>query len=355
MKTQMIVLSSLMLSLSAFADKPFYLKGDVSFTSAEKEEHIRVLPKIEEVFSKCLKREVDNHDSLYKRFGFSLYYGDQSAYAKANRKEKIKLITDAATSNIHLKYPKNYNFARFVDDKMMKPTSCIGLTLSCMKEAFTDEEVNSQATWNKVSSFTRKNGQTGTSMQYALQQLGWSIAYYNTDPSLNKDRDIFEKSEKAAYKKTQRGDHGDHYSEILNRSRYYDFLVDDTTSLVNFGHEMPISFENVGMFVGVAHKGYHVFPGFKGTVVEGHSSMALSVRNTIERQVFDPSNPVKAPRGEYHSGSIAIPPQYKLMSVEEEQRLGMKRVETKKKKTTKNKKSKTKKRKRGFFGRLLGN
>ena len=64
-------------------------------------------------------------------------------------------------------------------------------------------------------------------------------------------------------------------------------------------------------FVGIAHAGYHVFPGRRGDVVEAHSMREMIAKDNIEVAPFNPLAQGGAPRWtrseKYRSGLIAVP------------------------------------------------
>ncbi len=76
---------------------------------------------------------------------------------------------------------------------------------------------------------------------------------------------------------------------------------------------MPSFMASAPLFVGVAHAGYHVFPGVDGQVIEAHSSRPLNWFNNLERTQFNPlhkeGGPVWSKSEKYRSGVIALPPQ----------------------------------------------
>jgi hypothetical protein len=327
MKMKLIAITLAALSIGASAsnyEQPWYLKGSVEFSDEEKSKHLEILPNLEKQVEECLQHEITEHQTFFKKWGFSRYYGDQSAFAKAiakgDKELQLRMIRDAALASKTVRYKNGFTLGHaeyFLEEKkVMKPVSCIGLTLICLDRAFKHESVNTPETWQKIKSFTKENGQTGASLQFALQALGWKIAYFNTDPSQNELRDAKEIERK--YPDHQKGHHKIRFNEVNNKSSYYSLELDDTTSLVDFKNDAPQSFKNVGLFIGVAHNGYHVFPGYRGFVVEGHSAMALTKYNTIEAQVFNPSDYNGAPKGEFHSGTIVVPPTYELKSKSQE-------------------------------------
>ena len=100
----------------------------------------------------------------------------------------------------------------------------------------------------------------------------------------------------------------------MRRNKYYRNKVDDKTSLVNFGTNVPAKVTEAPFFVGMSHIGYHVFAGghvsysngnrAKGILFESHSSRKITDKNTIEMNEF---NPLKI-RWKYKSGLLAFPP-----------------------------------------------
>jgi hypothetical protein len=63
--------------------------------------------------------------------------------------------------------------------------------------------------------------------------------------------------------------------------------------------------------VGIAHAGYHVFPGRKGDVIEAHSMRNIAARDNIEFSEFNPLATGGGPRWtnseKYRSGLIVVP------------------------------------------------
>ena len=88
--------------------------------------------------------------------------------------------------------------------------------------------------------------------------------------------------------------------------------MDDKSLLVGFGTTVPAEFRNVPFFVGVAHTGYHVFPGFAGDIIEAHSTRRLDSIDNLERSAFNPLKAGGGPRWttteKYRSGLVGIPP-----------------------------------------------
>jgi hypothetical protein len=98
----------------------------------------------------------------------------------------------------------------------------------------------------------------------------------------------------------------------MKSNTYYFNKVDDKTLLVNFGTSVPSQFRSVPFFVGIAHTGYHVFPGFTGNVIEAHSTRLLSSVDNLEKSPFNPLANGGGPRWtateKYRSGLVGVPP-----------------------------------------------
>jgi hypothetical protein len=98
--------------------------------------------------------------------------------------------------------------------------------------------------------------------------------------------------------------------------RELSLLIDDKALLVNFGTSVPAQFRAVPFFVGTAHSGYHVFPGFSGRIIEAHSMRELRSMDNLEVSVFNPLDQANhgGPRWtrseQYRSGVIVVPPGY---------------------------------------------
>ncbi|CAN5724706.1 hypothetical protein BH20VER1_BH20VER1_25590 [soil metagenome] len=75
---------------------------------------------------------------------------------------------------------------------------------------------------------------------------------------------------------------------------------------------VPAAFRSAPFFVGTAHTGYHVFPGFEGSIIDAHSTRALTSVNNLEKSQFNPlasgGGPRWTPTEKYRSGLIATPP-----------------------------------------------
>ncbi len=219
--------------------------------------------------------------------------------------------------------------------------SCIDMARRCLQAGF--EAGKLDATWAKIDRLVKSEGVSGAVLQKALADLGWHILYFNPDTSMNEEWDREDKVI-APLKPKNPGDpmptwnpiwgaHAERWSGFCEPdgklrpgkerggvlcSDHYEvgsespIPVDDKNLLVNFGIRVPSAFRKVPFFLGTAHSGYHVFPGFYGQVIEAHSMKKLTSRENIERSLFNPLDEGGGPRWtkeeRYRSGVIAVPP-----------------------------------------------
>lgn len=159
----------------------------------------------------------------------------------------------------------------------------------------------------------------GTDLITMLRELGWKTQYWNPDTSKNAAWDLEDQTLNPLKPgKTWNpvwGGHAYNYSQVVNKNKYYGIPVDDKVSLVNFGRQAPSSLRAAPIFVGVAHAGYHVFPGIRGQVIEAHSMRNLNSFDNLEVSDFNPLGTGGGPRWtrteKYRSGLIAVPPNAK--------------------------------------------
>ena len=177
-----------------------------------------------------------------------------------------------------------------------------------MAEGFS--EGGQAAEWNKIKAYVDLNGVTGAALQEGLQQLGWKILYWNPDVSRNEAWDAQERELYPTNPRNIWGNHAAHWSAVNRARKYLYNKVDDISTLVNFGRQSPAALRPVPFFVGVAHVGYHVFPGSYGQIIEAHSTRLLTDSQTVETSPFNPLAEGGGPRGQYFSGVIAVPPGY---------------------------------------------
>ena len=267
--------------------------GSVEFTPEEISQHHVDVETIVPAAVNCLKRDLKTHKDFHKRYGISAFYGDQSAFARMTldqRKAELK----------RLRIP-----TRLVSQ--LQPTSCVGLARKCLGEGFAkagDTEI-----WKKVDAFLVANDLDGTALQEALRKLGWKTLYWNPDLSQNAAWDEEEKLKDPTNIKRFWGYHAYRLITIQRKGMYYFNKVDDATSLVNFNRTLPQDFKAVPLFIGTAHTGFHVFPGYNGIVIEGHSVRHITSSTMIETSEFNPLKPGGGPQGlPYRSGLFSVPP-----------------------------------------------
>ncbi|MDX0178608.1 hypothetical protein [Sinorhizobium meliloti] len=193
-------------------------------------------------------------------------------------------------------------------------TACILLAMNCLKAGFT--ATRTENTWEKILDVLKVGDKfLGTDLQVLLQQLGWTMCYWNPDPSKNAEWDAEDRRLNPPKEGRQWnpvwGGHAARYRTVISRRQYSGKRVDDATTLVGFQSSPPLAFQSVPLFVGTAHDGYHVFPGFFGEVVEAHSTRRLIDRDNIEVSHFNPLGRGGGPRWtlteKYRSGLIVVP------------------------------------------------
>jgi hypothetical protein len=314
-------------------------KGSVSFTEADRARHLQGLRVVMDTASTCLQDKLNRHNDFIRRFGVSAYYGDNSSFAKKSvqnpdgTETKVLTTSEEKRSMLRQMRVQESLVQQFVpqvqcfkvgDDTVpreipanarqcqlaMQPTSCIGLTLRCLGDGFA--AAGQADLWAQISDFTIRNGVQGDALQVALQQLGWKIVYWNPDLSAAARWDSQEQQAYPGDPKHIWGRHVETEASVLGpRHRYFWATVDDWSTLVNFGHTAPAAIKKVPFFVGIAHLGYHVFPGTYGQIIEGHSMRIVNDPETLQTSPFNPLVTGGGPRGgPYKSGVVAVPPGY---------------------------------------------
>jgi hypothetical protein len=270
-----------------------YLYGNIEFSEAEIKTHAEKILPLTQKAAACLKGKFKHHTDFYKKWGISPYYGDKSSFTRFKYAQQKALFRKLGLS------------IKLIDE--MKPTSCIGLTLQCMAEGF--KSTDQHDLWDRIKKFVQLNGQSGLSLQIALRKLGWKSLYWNPKTSSNKAWDAREKKKYPVDKEHFRGHHAYSYLSVKKWNKYYILGVDDATSLVNFGTDIPREFKKIPFFVGNAHLGYHIFSGAYGNIIEAHSTRKITDPRTLETSPFNPLASKGGPRGGvYRSGVLVIPP-----------------------------------------------
>jgi hypothetical protein len=290
-----ITLTLFLAALQIFAAKSAVaFVGEVNFTNREVRNHDYYLEDILDTARDCLLGHYNHHRDFYNRYGISPYYGQNSAYSRMTYREQVDRMRSLGLSSKLT--------------EQMKPTSCVGLTLECLGKGF--KRVRMDKTWNKIVKFTKANGVSGTAIQHGLQKLGWSVLYWNPDTDQNMIWDDQEAQKYVVDRLHFKGYHEERYNTLLRTNKYLYNRVDRGNDFVDFGTRIPRRLYDVPFFVGTAHAGYHVFPGFNQWIIEGHSTRRITDRQTIEASQFNPLETGGGPRGLYRSGLIAIPPGY---------------------------------------------
>lgn len=266
--------------------------GTVEFTAEEKAAHQRHLGTITRVARGYLEDIYRDHLAFHRRHGVSKYYGDRSVLLNT-RAKRIEALQRAGAP------------VSLVDQ--LQPTSCIGLSLNALSAGFRSPgDANLESALQKILRFARANALDGSAVLLALQKLGWRVCFWNPSPQDNAAWDAEERNW------ASKGWHAFRYSTVNNRGNYYFNKVDDKSLLVGFGTNVPGAFRSAPFFIGVAHTGYHVFPGFEGGIIEAHSTRLLSSVNNLEKSPFNPlgngGGPRWTPTEKYRSGLIALPP-----------------------------------------------
>ncbi len=283
-----LVLLTVALPASAFAG----FKSSVDFTAAEKAAHAQHIGTITKVSRQYLEDTMKEHLAFYRKHRVSKFYGDRNL-ALDTRSERIAALRAAGAPT------------SLVDQ--LQPTSCIGLTLAALGKGFRAPGDPALASaWAKALAFTRANALDGCALLHALQKVGWRIAYWNPAPQNNAKWDAQDGTRKS------RGWHAYRYLTVNRSGTYYFNKVDDKSLMVGFGTNVPAAFRSAPFFVGVAHTGYHVFPGFNGNVIEAHSTRRLDSVDNLEKSPFNPLATGGGPRWTasewYRSGLIGLPP-----------------------------------------------
>jgi hypothetical protein len=269
------------------------------FSGAEIRKHRDTLDIFTDAAADFLDWVYADHVAFFNKWGVSKYYGNRKPEHRTYEKRVAQL--------------RKFGKPTFLADQQVS-TACILLAMQACERGFNATGMGN--TWKKIN-VQLKIGQKfyGTDLQIMLQQLGWKIYYWNPDPSQNAawDADDQALNPLRAGRKWMPvwGGHALRYASAKTKAVYYDSTVDNATKLVGFTTTQPPAFKTVPFFVGIAHAGYHVFPGRRGDVVEAHSMREMTARDNIEVAPFNPLAQGGAPRWtrseKYRSGLIAVP------------------------------------------------
>lgn len=281
-------------SLTASADV-------ASFTQHEIDQHKKNVALIAATTSDCLDEVYADHLDFFSHWGISKYYGDRHPkYATVKgRLEALALYGKPS----HL-----------INE--LEPISCIGLAMRCLAEGFV--AAGMESTWEKIyQKLAVNNNFFGTDLQKSLIKLGWKSYYWNPNPANNDKWDAEDQKlsplKPGAVWNPVWGGHAYRYNQAVNKGFYYekDLIVHDATSLVGYGSTQPAFFKEIPLFIGIAHAGYHVFPGRNGEVIEAHSTRLLNSKDNLEFSEFNPlktgGGPKWTPKEKYRSGVVVVP------------------------------------------------
>ena len=317
----MVNLKLLMLSAFTFTFA-FAAHADENLFSPSADEvqlYRRLNDKIISSTSRCVENVWAEHLEFFKANNVSKFYGDRNTLLSTPKKRETALIAAG----------KSPQEARRIS-LLQQPISCVGLVRRCLSGAFAATgDAEMVAVWKRIDLDLRSNGVDGSNLINALQKLGWKIIYWNPDPSKNQiwDREdpinapgnrvvswntgVKNRDGQFVYNSAW-GMHASRYQSIQRNSTYYKSKVDDRQTLVGFDTTLPESFTRAPLFIGVAHSGYHVFPGIFGEVIEAHSMRQIDSLSNLERAPFNPLATGGAPRWtkseRYRSGLVAVPP-----------------------------------------------
>jgi hypothetical protein len=313
-----------LLSTRAFAGA-----SPLNFSAAEIAANSANAKLIAESAAACLQRTWEDHNKFYRQRGYSKFYGNRHPKHKTVAGRKAALLS--FLTKLETRVMRNEKVA--LDEleqreEELMAISCVGLAMECLGEGF--EKAGMHETWEKIRTWVGRTGEDGalmfygTDLQKALVDLGWKSLYWNPDFSQNEiwdeiDKDMNPLKEGKEWNPVW-GGHAYRFAMLKKSREYYGIPVHDVQTLVNFGISTPADFKQVPFFVGTAHAGYHVFPGFKGQVIEAHSMRELSSSSNLEVGPFNPLNQSfngvaggngapKWTRSEhYKSGVIVVPP-----------------------------------------------
>ena len=269
------------------------------FSSSEIRKHRETIATFCDAAADFLDWVFADHKAFYAQWGVSKYYG--------NRKPEHR------TRELRIRELRKFGKPTFLVDQQVS-TACILLAMQAVERGFNATGMGN--TWKKINNQLKIDQKFfGTDLQIMLQQLGWKIYYWNPDPSKNAQWDA-EDQQLNPLRPPRKwmpvwGGHALRHASVKNKGIYYDSKVDNSTRLVGFKKTQPAGFAGVPVFVGIAHAGYHVFPGRRGEVVEAHSMRQMIAEDNIEFSPFNPLATGGGPRWtrseKYRSGLIAVP------------------------------------------------
>jgi hypothetical protein len=320
---------ALSLLLAAHAAQAGYDDPMPTFSLEEIAADQQNAPVISSAAAACLQNTWNTHVSFYKAHGYSKFYGNRRAEYKTVDGRKAALLKILPTLARRVRAGDQAAIKELnAREKELETTACVDLARKCLGQGF--HAAGMDETWAKIDSWVVRPGPDGTPLVYgtdlqkALIALGWKSLYWNPDITHNQ---AWDEAEQAAYPPKEGmkwnpvwGGHALRWASVKNHHNYYGIPIQDIQTLVNFGTKPPADFQSIPFFVGTAHSGYHVFPGFAGQVFEAHSVRELKSIDNMQIGPFNPLdqavNGVAGGNGSpkwtnsehYRSGVIVVPP-----------------------------------------------
>lgn len=294
----------------------------IEFSDAEIRRHLKNSDLIARESANCIENVKKSHEQFYAQFGFSKYFGNRIK-PSPSVSQRMTLIRNANYVNQSIVQSLSPSQLQQAVEQM-ESTACITMAVRCIGQGF--QTAGDQDTWKKIYDYLGREGNWyGHELQQALMDLGWKSLYWNPDPSKNSEWDQEDRrlNPLKPGKKWNPvwGAHQSIFQQVMRKKTYgYTSLrVDDDVTLVDFKQNVPQSFKNIPFFIGIAHQGYHVFPGTFGHVVEAHSTRPVGRKDNIEFAPFNPlagAKPIEQGGGSprwsnlerYRSGLIVVPP-----------------------------------------------
>ena len=149
--------------------------SSISFTTEERDSHVRQIQKVIETASSCLDTDLDTQQRVYQQYGVSPFYGDRSFFGKLSYEDKFQELYRVFLEKGYREKEASLLARHFRET--MEPTSCVGLVLKCLGRGF--KAAGQADLWARIRAYTDANGSDGTSLQNALQMLGWRVLYWN--------------------------------------------------------------------------------------------------------------------------------------------------------------------------------
>lgn len=287
-------------SLPAFGHS---LKGDIHFRRDEVSTHLELIHQFVQASRSAMLLEKEKNDQQFKDFGFGLFYGYKSEFAKLDEAGQRKHIDDLLAKKFGpdpSHWPKNYTYPVVI--------SCIQYVMRYLKFGFLS--TGQQHVFEQIDRYMDRNDYDGLALQRALVQLGWNGVYWNQDVNVDHGTQPNNEKKNGARPTWHRWA----YNVARTQGHYYqvpisDFLINylpaKNSSTVAEIHGIE-RLQLVPFYMGIAHGAYHTFLGHDGNITESHMSYNPEKPDNLEDAPFYPSWDIER----YYSGAFVIPPGY---------------------------------------------